>query len=196
MTDYFALLNFERRPWLDAEEVNARFVQLSAGAHPDRAHRAGAEELRGANDRFADLNAAAACLRDPKERLHHLIQLETGAAPSWAQSIPSELMDLFGRVGQVCRDVDQFLAERAKVSSPVLQAELFGRGLDWTTQVEELQSAIGNLRGQAGTDLTAISEKWPEEKPIERLKAIAYIFATTSRWQAQLKERFAILASV
>ena len=195
MTDYFTLLNFERRPWLEADEVNARFVQLSAGAHPDRVHGAGAEEVRGANDRFAELNAAAACLRDPKERLHHLIQLETDAAPSWAQSIPSELMDLFARVGQVCRDVDQFLAERANASSPMLQAELFARGLDWTSQVEELQRTIANLRAQAEADLKAISEKWPAEKPIEPLKAIAYIFATTRRWQAQLKERFAALAS-
>jgi DnaJ-domain-containing protein 1 len=196
MKDYFALLNFERRPWFGPEEVNARFVELSAAAHPDRVHGAGAEEVRGANERFAELNSAAACLRDSKERLHHLIQLETGAAPAWAQSIPSELMDLFGRVGQVCREVDQFLMERAKASSPMVQAELFARGLDWTSRLEELQAAIGNLRAQAEAELKAISEKWPAEKPIERLKTIAYIFATTGRWEGQLKERFGALAAV
>ena len=31
MTDYFALLNFPRLPWLDPEHVNARFLELSAG---------------------------------------------------------------------------------------------------------------------------------------------------------------------
>jgi curved DNA-binding protein CbpA len=196
MKDNFALLNFERRPWLNAEEVNARFVELSAVAHPDRVHGGAAEEVRGANERFAELNAAAACLRDPKERLHHLIQLETGATPSWAQSIPNELMDLFGRVGQLCRDVDQFLAERAQASSPILRAQLFATGLDWTDKVEELQATIAKLRADTEAELKKISEHWPREKPIERLKLIAYLYATTGRWEAQLKERFAALAPV
>lgn len=104
-------------------------------------------------------------------------------------------MQLFGHIGQVCREVDQFLTERAKASSPMLQAQLFAKGLDWTSRIEESQSAVGNLRGQAETELKAISEKWPAEKPIERLKAIAYIFATTGRWEAQLKERYAALAA-
>ena len=40
MTDYFALLNEPRRPWLDADLLKQTFLTLSAGAHPDKIHSA------------------------------------------------------------------------------------------------------------------------------------------------------------
>jgi DnaJ-domain-containing protein 1 len=195
VTDYFALLGFERSPWVEAEEVSARFLELSSKAHPDRVHGGGDEAVREANQRFAELNAAAACLREPRERLQHLLELETGSKQNFAQAIPGELMDLVMRVGQTCRSVDQFLAERAKATSPTVQAELFGKGLEWSDRVGELQQAVGELRVTAERDLKEIAERWPAEKPILELQKLAHVFATVARWEGQLKERFAALAS-
>jgi DnaJ-domain-containing protein 1 len=193
MTDYFSLLGFERSPWLDAEAVQARFLERSAEAHPDRVHGDEAA-MKEANQRFADLNAAAACLREPRERLQHLLELETGSKQNFAQAIPNELMDLVMRVGETCRSVDEFLKERAKASSPMMQAQFFGQGLEWSDRVSELMSAVNELRTRAEAQLKGIASGWPAEKPISELQKLAHVFATVARWEGQLKERFAALA--
>src|SRR5438445_2111306 len=101
MTDYFALLDEPRRPWLDPEVLKARFLALTAEVHPDRVHGATETEKRTANQRYADLNAAYNCLREPKERLLHLLELERGKKPEEVQKIPAGMMDLFAEIGQL-----------------------------------------------------------------------------------------------
>ncbi len=195
MTDYFELLKFPRGPWLDPAEVNARFLQLSAPLHPDRASGTGAVEIASANERFAEMNAAAMCLRDSRSRLQHLLALESGAKPPAAQRAPDGLVDLFTKVGEICRGVDGFLAERARATSPMVQAELFERGLEWTDRVSELQRAVGEIQAEAEGRLKAMQGRWPEEKPLDEIGGLAHVFATAGRWEGQLKERYAALAA-
>src|SRR5215472_9636832 len=76
MVDYFALLDEPRRPWLDAEPLKEKFLALSATVHPDRVHNLSETERAAAQERYTELNAAYQCLREPKERLHHLLELE------------------------------------------------------------------------------------------------------------------------
>jgi curved DNA-binding protein CbpA len=194
MIDYFALLGFERRPWLEADEVNSRFLALSSEAHPDRVHGGTDEALRNANQKFADLNAAAAALRDPKDRLQHLLKLE-GATETAAHSIAPDLMNLFSEVGLLCREVDSFLAKKAKAESPMLQAQLFAQGLDLSDQIEALQKKVLTAKTNAESELQQISATWPAAKNLDRLKTLSHTLATTTRWQSQLKERFATLAA-
>ena len=73
--DYFALLNEPRRPWLDEELLKAKFLELSSEVHPDRIHGAPEGEKQRANQRFADLNSAYHCLREPKTRLQRQLRL-------------------------------------------------------------------------------------------------------------------------
>lgn len=195
MVDYFALLNFPRTPWIDPTEVQKRFLELSAPAHPDRAHNLGAAEIVAANEKFAELNKAFVTLRDPKERLHHLLALEMGNTPSATQNIPNELIELFARVGQTCRKVDEFLAERNRTTSPMLQAQLFAQGLDWTDQIGELQQQVAVVKERAKEELKQIAQNWDREKRYDRLAALAHTFAITAKWEAQLQERFAALAA-
>src|SRR5438128_12515999 len=88
MIDYFALFNEPRRPWLDGELLKAKFLQLSAEVHPDRVHGASAADKQRAHERSAELNAAYNCLREPKSRLQHLLELETGARPKQEEKYP------------------------------------------------------------------------------------------------------------
>jgi DnaJ-domain-containing protein 1 len=195
MIDYFALLGFVRTPWLEAAEVQKRFLEISAAAHPDRVHNLGLDETAAANARFAELNKAAVILKDTKERLHHLLALETGAAPATAQNIPNELIELFGMIGQTCRSVDQFMAEKNRATSPMLQAQMFGKGLEWNDVIAELQGRVGEVKARAEAELQQIGKNWPREKPLARIAGLAHVFAMTGRWEAQLQERFAALAS-
>lgn len=195
MVDYFALLNFPRTPWIEAEEAQKRFLELSAPVHPDRVHGLSAAEKEEANRKFAELNKAATTLRDHKERLQHLIALETGAASGAAQNISGEFVELFGRVGEVCRKVDSFLNERGKATSPMVQAQLFGKGLELSDVVADLLGRVGEVRARAEDELKRIGAGWEEGKAWGRVAELAHVFAMISKWEGQLRERFAGLAA-
>src|SRR5438132_11588672 len=113
MADYFSVLNEPRRPWLDADALKQKFLTHSANVHPDRVHSLGQSDRTAAQERYTELNAAYHCLRDPKDRLRHLLELEIGELPKNIQQIPGELMDLSLKIGQACRHADAFLAEKA-----------------------------------------------------------------------------------
>src|SRR5476651_2626589 len=118
MSDYFALLNEPRRPWLDADSPKQKFLALSSNVHPDKIHSAGESEKSAAGKQFAELNAAYNCLLEPKLRLLHLIELETGAKPNDIQQIPTALADFFAEIAAVCHKVDDFFVGKNKVTSP------------------------------------------------------------------------------
>src|SRR5256885_761912 len=111
MTDYFALLNEKRRPWINPDSLKQKFLALSSGVHPDRVHNSGESEKRKAQELYTNLNAAYNCLREPKSRLQHLLELEQGFKPANIETIPPDLMELFMEVSRVCREADAFLAE-------------------------------------------------------------------------------------
>src|ERR1039458_7617080 len=117
MTDFFALLNEPRRPWLDADLLKQKFLALSANAHPDRIHSASESDKVDATKRFTELNTAYSCLAEPKLRLLHLLELELGAKPKDIQQIPTALADLFAEVATSCRSADGFLVEKTKATS-------------------------------------------------------------------------------
>ena len=114
MLDYFVLLDQPRRPWLDADALKAKFLALSSTTHPDRVHGAAEAEVQSATQRYTELNTAHACLRDPKERLHHLLELERGQKLFGLQPTPDGVMEWFMQVGELVRAVDAFLVERAR----------------------------------------------------------------------------------
>ena len=206
MTDAFALLDEPRRPWLDAEALKQKVLPLSSAVHPDRFHSAAESERQRATARYAELNAAYNILREPKERLLHLIELEAGAKPNDVQRIPPGTMDLFVEVGQLCRDVDSFIVERARVTSPLLKVQMFERGMEWTDKLQALQQRINAKRDELSTELQQMNAVWdsapavgsPERAaalPLERLEQIYRVFSYVARWSEQIQERNVQLAA-
>lgn len=204
MTDHFALLDEPRRPWLDASALKTKFLARSAEVHPDRVHSAPAAERAAAQERYTALNAAFNTLREPKDRLQHLLELESGAKPGNIQSTPPELMDLFFAVGQLCRDVDFFLLEKGRANSPLLNVKMFRRAMEWTDQLNALQQRLNAQRGELESALQALNENWataPTELaarraalPLARLEQLYRTFSFLSRWSGQLQERLVQLA--
>ena len=197
MTDCFALFDEPRRPWLDADALKARFLTLSATVHPDRVHGASEAEKLSAHRRYTELNTAYNCLREPRERLRHLLELETGARPQEVQKGPAAAMDLFLEVGQLCRDVDGFLTARARVFSPLLKAQLFERGLEWTDQLQELQGRIHAQQEPVMAELKSLNAAWEapaSKRPLARLEEIYRIYSYLARWTAQIQERIVQLS--
>ena len=204
--DAFALLDEPRQPWLDADALKQKFLQRSSEVHPDRVHSAGADEKQRANQHYAELNAAYNILRDPRQRLLHLLELEHGAKPADIQRIPPGTMDLFVEVGQLCRDVDAFLSERANVTSPMLKVQMFERGMEWTDKLQALQQNINAKRDELTSELQQMNAVWeaappagaPDRAgklPLERLEQIYRVFSYIARWSEQTNERLVQLAT-
>ena len=191
MTDHFALLNTLRRPWLDPDLLKQTFFTLSAELHPDRVHDADPVEKRRANERYAELNAAYQCLREPRERLRHLLELELGAKPSDLTQVPEDLMDLFFAIGKEFRAVDALLVEKSNATSPLLQVQLFERGQDRVEKLGALRQTIAVRRDALLLELEPMNAAWkmPAARPLERLQEIWRLLSFYERWLAQLQER-------
>src|SRR5580704_17653109 len=106
MTDYFKLLEQPRRPWLDVDALKQTFLARSSQIHPDRVHNAPEAERQAAGERYAKLNTAYQCLREPKARLRHLLELESGARSADIQQVPPALTERFFEIGRLCREAD------------------------------------------------------------------------------------------
>jgi Fe-S protein assembly co-chaperone HscB len=203
MTDYFAVFDEPRRPWLDSDRLKEKFLSLSANLHPDRVHSAGAAEKAKAQERYAELNAAYQCLREPKERLRHLLELERGGKLEQVQNIPSPLMDVSLEVGRACREADVFLVEKGKATSPLLQVEIFERGQERVEHLTGLVKQLEARRESLMTELKQIDSSWvqdPATDPGERrtqLSGVEEIYRLLSyyeRWNGHLRERIVQLS--
>ncbi len=205
MPDSFSLLNEPRLPWLDADALKAKFHQFSAEVHPDRSHNAPETEKAASNTRYAELNAAYNTLREPKDRLLHLLELELGGKPKDIQRIPPGTMDLFIEVGQTCKDVDGFLAGKAEVTSPMLKVKFFQQSMVWTDTLQKLQLKINALRDSLVAELQQMNAVWQAAPaigstervaalPLERLEQVYRAFSYVARWSEQLQERNVQLA--
>jgi DnaJ-domain-containing protein 1 len=195
MMDNFALLNESRRPWLDADLLKQKFLALSANAHPDRIHSASESDKTAATQKFTELNAAFNCLAEPKLRLLHLLELELGAKPKDIQTIPSMLADLFAEVANVCKNADNFLAEKSKMTSPLLQVQLFERGQDWIEKLNVLQRKLNELREKLTDELKSLDAQWisadtaSRKEILPKLEELYRLFGYFNRWDGQIQER-------
>lgn len=196
MKDNFLLLNEPRRPWLDAESLKIKFFALSSEVHPDRVHNASVSDKLAANQRYTEFNAAYQCLREPRSRIRHLLELELGAKPSDLTNVPDDLMDLFFAVGKVFRDVDAFLVEKAKATSPLIQVQLFERGMEQVDQLNDLSRKIFPRRETLLEELKTLDTVWQSGKSAQtdRLLNIWRLLSFYERWLAQIQERNAQLS--
>jgi curved DNA-binding protein CbpA len=203
--DAFSLLQEPRRPWLDLDLLKRRFHDLSAPLHPDRVHSAPEAERQAANARYADLNAAFQALKEPRDRLPLLYELETGSRPKDIQRIPPGTMELFVEIGQACRDADAFLQRKSEATSPMLKLQLMQEGLNWLDRFQELQRRVNERREVLMAELLSLNPAWeqapppgdparPAALPLERLEQVYRALSYVDRWTGQIQERSVQLA--
>jgi DnaJ-domain-containing protein 1 len=206
MTDCFALLAEPRRPWLDLERLKQTFLARSADAHPDRVHSsASAAEREQYATRSAELNTAYNRLREPRERLAHLLELELNHRPANIQAVPASAMDQFFAVGQLCREADQFIAARAQITSPLLKVEAFTTAMTISDRVTALQRTLEKELATLEAALKSLNDAWlsappvgspgrAAQLPLERLEELFRSISYLARCRAQLQERFVQLS--
>lgn len=197
MVDYFALFAEPRRPWLDADWLKQKFIAQSSAVHPDRVHGAEESARLQAQQRYTELNAAYLCLREPRDRLRHLLELETGRKPADLQEMPPTLADLFMELGAVYRGVDGFLAEYSTITSPLLRAQSFSEIQSWTERLTALQQIITAQQDKLLARLRTLDATWQDysSNPAARtalmpeLETICRGLGFFSRWHGQIQER-------
>lgn len=205
MIDCFALLDEPRRPAIDLEVLKSKFLSLSTELHPDRTHNAADSERLAATDRYSALNSAYNTLRDPKVRLGHLLELERGRKATGIESVPAEWMDGFMEVGKLCRAVDAFLAEQAKVTSPLIKVQRFQQAMEWTDKLNSVAGSLNAKLEEAMGELHSLNESWSsapavgdsaraDALPLQQLEQVFRTVSFVSRWIAQLRERVVRLA--
>lgn len=198
--DAFALLDEPRRPWLDPEALKARFLALAEKLHPDRVHESSEEAKQAATARYTAVNAAYQCLREPRDRLRLLLELERGGKPSGIEQVPAATMDLFLRIGQLCREVDSFLRQRSEVTSPLLKVQMFEQGMEWAEQLNEFQRMLQAERAASEEKLKEMNAAWdnaprldsPERAgtlPLDQLEDIYRTLSYLARWSSQCQDR-------
>lgn len=202
--DNFALLGQPRAPWVDTEALKESFLKISAVAHPDRIHAGTEGEREAATTNYAELNSAYNCLRDPKQRLLHLLELELGATLPNSQQIPPRIMNIIMEAGQACREADAIVAAKSN-ASPLLQAQWFERAMEFTEKLGVLQQQIHSRRDELLEELKTMNNAWCEAPPpgspariqalpLRRLEEIGRELSYIGRWSGQIHERIAQLS--
>jgi curved DNA-binding protein CbpA len=192
MTDYFSLLKQPRRPWLDEEPLKKQFLTLSAGTHPDKVHAATSEERGQATHHFAELNAAFNCLKEPRSRVRHLVELELGRKPGDLKNVPNELADAFMKIAAVSRTTEKLVAEKTQIQSPLLRAGFFEKIQSHLEGIEQLQQEVARLHAAALERLRSMDTSWQNsgdhKSLLILLEELAQVLGFHARWQAQLQE--------
>lgn len=203
--DYFELFGVPRRPWLDAEALKSKFLVISGQVHPDRVHDAGADDLRTANREFSEWNAAYHCLKDPKGRLGHFLELEMGGKVLQVHEVPADTADLFIRISGLFRAVDLFLREKGQASSALLKAEMFGKAMEWHEQLAVEQEGLVRERDVIYERIRELDQRWSggdsadcEKGPVRdgeeasvltELEELYRKLSYLNRWTVQIQER-------
>lgn len=200
MTDHFALFQEPRRPWIDPDTLKTKFLVSAAECHPDRFHQAPEQDRAAAQQRYTELNAGYLCLREPKDCLLHLLELELEAKPKAVQQLPVGTMELFVEVGETCRQVDAFLTGKAQVTSALLKVQWFEAGMKWAETLNALRQKILSKHGDLIGELTAMNSAWESAPPLgselrraalplERLEEMYRALSFIARWTMQIEER-------
>jgi curved DNA-binding protein CbpA len=184
MTDYFALLDQPRAPWLDPTVLKDAYHRKTLESHPDTARPGGTDSS------FAELNEAYQVLHDPKRRLHHLLGLENCAPSSTDQSVPEELHDLFPRIAVLTQRAN-LLMEKNRATSNVLGRSLLKpRMIELQKETSELREKTQIVSDASLAELRRINSAWTDDRAgqMAALSNLYFRFAFLARWSSQLDE--------
>ncbi len=176
MTDYFALLEQPRAPWLDPAVLKEAFHRKTLKQHPDT-------RQAGAEGQFALLNEAYQVLRDPKRRLRHLMELQGAGATADQQTLPADLQELFLQIGAANRRAKLFLDQLGGATTALSRSILKPKAIETQREVERLRRTIGDRTEAAEQELRVT-----DATEIDRLATLHLKFAYLNRWSAQLDE--------
>ncbi len=184
--DPFAVLGFEKRPWIDLDELQKRVDDCARKTHPDAA---------GENSAFAELNAAAEQLRHPHLRLAALLSAPTPAERPRLEEVPADLSPIVFRVAEECRLASEQLAK--KPSSALANALRNRRLQESANRLQELDRKVDDLLSDASRSLKNLDVEWdrlPASRRDAGVQTLRARFAFLHRASTLLAEALAGIA--
>lgn len=184
MTDYFALLQQPRRPWLNAQRLKEKYIQITIAMHPDGQMQKPGEGKPVVD--FADTNEAFRVLVDPKLRLQHLLKLE--GMPTGNDTVPDTLADVFLETGTLIQEIDLLISRVTgnALSKALREPEI----LEKRQLTADLVDKLEKMYQGALKELEDLDRLWTSTHKIEQeLTALSSKLAYLTRWLAQLEER-------
>lgn len=189
MTDYFALLDQPRKPWLDPDELKQAFHAKSLRLHPDAQQNDVAAADSG-DTAFAQLNEAYQVLQDAKRRIHHLLSLDGRASTSRHTSVPTEIEELFSTVAATTREADALLQKAESATTPLTRSLLKPQFLQVQKRVAETLQQLFRLHDAGNADLRRLGTcRVLEEEDWAELHRLYLRFSYVTRWIAELQEK-------
>ncbi len=189
MTDYFALLNQPRRPWLEPEHVKQAFHARALQVHPDAQLQ---HEAASSSDAlFAQLNEASQVLQDPKRRLQHLLTLEghpPGRAPA---TTPPAIEELFPIVAAATHRAGAVVKNSAAATNALSRSLLKPELKTATNQLGAVRERARDLHERAIARLQQLDRSWSGEisHELEQLRIVYVELSYITRWLSELDEK-------
>ncbi len=189
MTDYFALLEQPRRPWLEPEQLKQAFHAKALQEHPDaQLHEV---DAGASGTAFAELNEAYQVLHDPKRRLHHLLSLCDHAPDRRPNAIPAELGELFPAVASVTQSASALVQQSANATTALSRSLLKPQLVDVAERLNNSLQQLSAIQHNASTRLEELDHIWRDDAAdhFAELEALYLKFSYLSRWIAELEEK-------
>jgi|GEM_PF-1092261 len=179
MKDAFALFGFERRPAVDAAELQERYLRRAAILHPDSA--------QGDARAFVELGTARAVLEDPAERLNHLIELQGGlkgvSGSSFANEVIVEMIDLAALLLEATQEISKI----ANALTPLARAVSLQSARNLLNRLEGAENRIKLLINSLDEKVETADQTWPDI-PLAQLAQLAASLRFARKRRTQISE--------
>ena len=190
-TDYFTMMQVEKRPCVDLNKLKENYLKTSEVIHPDKYYNASPEVKELALACSSLLNKAYSTLRDPKERIKYLISIETDKEAPVSSRASAGTMEFFIEASDVCSEADTFI--RKGGSGEDKKRELRNRLQEYK---KESQVKWNNVL----KDIDKIDKEWGaissvEKKPLlRRLLILSHELSYLTKLQSMLDEMMIALS--
>jgi hypothetical protein len=176
-TDYFALLELPRSPWVDPLLLKKNYHASASLRHPDHAG--------GSQSRFLALAEAVSCLREVHTRLRHLVELEFPAHHGGAAFRPDA--DLFQGVASSLNDAKRLQSEFRRATTKLARSTMLPNLVKAIHDLEKQLAGVKKKRAEQDELCRKAEADWIRFGPVfwsdEASRALFY-----SKWQRELED--------
>ena len=179
MIDYFALLDFERRPAINDEFLKNAYFRKTESFRQNQVE----------SDQLSSLNLAFRTLANPATRIQHLLKLEFGDAR--AGKIESDLGELFGNIMEALQSADQEFGSLSTESSALVRALAFHRMDGMRESLNQSEKELAKRECGLLSELGRLDKMWLENPTQcrESLAQIALSLTFVQKWLNEVRER-------
>jgi hypothetical protein len=121
------------------------------------------------------------------------------------ERLPASSSDFYFELGRMCRQADQFLAQKSSAASPLLKVRLFHEAIEWSARLQPFLARIESRQSELDSQLQKLNPAWdaappcgtparPKALPLDDLEQVYREWSYLARWASQIRERLVQLS--